>query len=349
MIVKPDLEKKLQDKLEEKIAIFPPFVVDYIYGLEYRGKELRTRLEYTKDLRLFFHFLIKEKDLPDEQSISPQMLESLHPRDIHRYFSYLTNHHQETVTTTGKIIHQEFHNSNAGKARKLACLHDFYSYLLNQELISKDISKQISIKVDSFASIKPRLTPNDMERFYQAVLSDHHSMNPRELLFHQKIKQRNYIIILLLSYTGIRISELVQLDLEDLLINEQSILVNRKGGYMEKLALPQKIMNDLVSYIQERKSMSFATNALFISLHKKRIDPRTIRVMLEKYRHIAGIDIKITPHVFRRTFGTTHYNRYRDMYLTAEIMGHRSAETTRRFYADPAEERKIRSMRDFDY
>ncbi len=61
------------------------------------------------------------------------------------------------------------------------------------------------------------------------------------------------------------------------------------------------------------------------------------------------MNIKISPHVFRRTFGTLHYNRYRDMYLTAQILGHRSAETTRKFYADPSEERKIQSMKEFTY
>lgn len=71
--------------------------------------------------------------------------------------------------------------------------------------------------------------------------------------------------------------------------------------------------------------------------------------MLEKYRLRAGIDIKLTPHVFRRTFGTEHYNKYKDMYLTAQILGHTSAETTRKYYAEPNEERKIRTMTEFDY
>lgn len=90
-------------------------------------------------------------------------------------------------------------------------------------------------------------------------------------------------------------------------------------------------------------------NPLFLSLQKKRIDARTVRQMLEKYRKRSKIDTKITPHVFRRTFGTNHYNTYEDMYLTAQVLGHSSAETTRKFYADPNQARVDLSMQKFDY
>lgn len=349
--MKPDIQKKLEEKLRERLLRLPEFVVDYIFQLEYRKKELRTRIEYAKDLELFFDFLIHAGlvDTDERTNIEVKDLEELKPRDIGNFLSYLTSYRKSFLTATGKLIETEFTNSEAGKSRKIATLHEFYSYLVENELVSKDITKKIDVKVDRQASIKNRLTPEDIQKFYNTILEDTNIANDREFIYHKKVKFRDYIIVLLLSYTGIRISELVQLDLGDIGVDEKAMVVVRKGGQKEKVDLPNIIIEDINEFLRQRDTLPVDTKAIFVSLHKKRIDPKTVRAMLDKYRVRAGIKMKITPHVFRRTFGTEHYNRYRDMYLTAQIMGHRSAETTRKFYADPAEERKRQSMQEFDY
>ncbi|WCK57456.1 tyrosine-type recombinase/integrase (plasmid) [Aneurinibacillus sp. Ricciae_BoGa-3] len=349
--MKADIEVKLQENLRDKLLGLPEFVVDYIFDLEFRKKQIRTRIEYAKDLRLFLEFLHKERIVSCEEikDITPSDLDKLKARDIGNFLSYLTSYKKEFITKTGKHKIQVFTNSDVGKSRKIATLHEFFSYLLEEELIQKDVTKKVDVKVDKQAVIKNRLTPEDMQKFYSTILDDLNIQNKRMEIFHQKVKFRDYIIVLLLSYTGIRISELVQLDIDDIGINEKVMIVVRKGGKQEKLTLPERVMEDIAGYIQQRKALEYDTKAMFISLHKKRIDPKTIRAMLDKYRIRAGIEMKVTPHVFRRTFGTEHYNRYRDMYLTAQIMGHNSAETTRKFYADPAEERRSKSMQEFDY
>lgn len=349
--MKPDIQKKLEEKLRERLLRLPEFVVDYIFQLEFQKKELRTRIEYAKDLELFFDFLIHAGlvDANERTQIKPSDLKDLKPMDIGNYLSYLTSYKKTFFTATGKQIEKEFTNSEAGKSRKIASLHEFYSYLVEQELVTKNITKRIDVKVDRKASIKNRLTPEDIEKFYNTILEDTNIGNDREFIYHQKVKFRDYIIVLLLSYTGIRISELVQLDLGDIGVEEKAMVVVRKGGKNEKVDLPNIIIEDIQEFLRQREKLPVETKAIFVSLHKKRIDPKTVRAMLDKYRVRAGIKMKITPHVFRRTFGTEHYNRYRDMYLTAQIMGHNSAETTRKFYADPAEERKRQSMQEFDY
>jgi site-specific recombinase XerD len=349
--MKAEIQVKLEEKLRKRLMRLPEFVADYIFYLEYRKKELRTRIEYAKDIELFFEYLLSEGLVKREkiEDITPSDLNQLKPRDIANFLGYLTCYKKTFITPTGKVKVQQFTNSDAGKSRKMATLHEFFNYLVENELIEKDVTKKIEVKVDPQASIKNRLTPEDMEKFYTTILEDCNIESERQLIFHQKVKFRDYIIVLLLSYTGIRISELVQLDIGDIGIDEQAMVVIRKGGKKEKVDLPSRIMEDIKEYLEQRMKMEYDTKALFVSLHKKRIDPRTVRAMLDKYRKRAGINIKVTPHVFRRTFGTEHYNRYRDMYLTAQIMGHRSAETTRKFYADPAEERRRKSMQEFDY
>lgn len=351
IIIKPELEKKLQEKLRLRLIKLPEFIVDYIFALEYRKKQLRTRYEYAKDIGLFLEFMIyngltKANDIKD---ISPSDLDKLKERDIWNFLSYLTSYKKTFITSAGNEVTQEFTNSDAGKARKLATLHDFFRYLVDNEIIKRDITSKVDIRVDHKAVIKNRLTPEDIQAFFSVIIDDINIESERMEIFHQKVKFRDYIMVLLLSYTGIRISELVQLDIDDISISEEVMIVVRKGGNQEKITLPSLIIEDIQAYIEERKKIDVDTKALFISLQNRRIHPKTVNLMLDKYRKRANIDIKVSPHVFRRTFGTQHYNRYRDMYLTAQIMGHRSAETTRKFYADPAEERKAQSMANFDY
>lgn len=349
--MKADIKQKLEEKLRERLMRLPEFVADYIFHLEFQKKEIRTRIEYAKDIELFFDFLLLDGLVKKEKmaEIDVTDLKDLKPRDIGNFLGYLTSYKKTYSTATGKVKVQTFTNSDSGKSRKIATLHEFYSYMVEHELVAKDITKKIDVKVDRNASIKNRLTPEDMSKFYNTILEDTNIANSREYIYHQKVKFRDYIIVLLLSYTGIRVSELVQLDLGEIGTEEQAMVVVRKGGKKEKVDLPSIIVEDIEEFLRQRASLEVDTKAVFVSLHKKRIDPKTIRAMLNKYRMRANINIKITPHVFRRTFGTEHYNRYRDMYLTAQIMGHRSAETTRKFYADPAEERKRQSMQEFDY
>lgn len=351
IIIKPDIEKKLQEKLRLRLLALPDFVVDYIFGLEYRKKQLRTRFEYSKDISIFLEFLIynsltSAKKIND---ISINDINLLNERNVWDYLSYLTSYEKTFLTPAGNTKVQRFTNSDSGKSRKLATLHDFFNYLLENELIKKDITKKIDIRVNQQAVIKNRLTPEDMQSFFSVILDDTNIETERMEIYHQKVKFRDYVIVLLLSYTGIRISELVQLDIDDVSIKDEVMVVVRKGGSQEKLTLPNIIIEDIQSFIDERKKIDHNTKALFVSMQNRRIHPKTINLMLDKYRKRANIDIPISPHVFRRTFGTEHYNKYRDMYLTAQIMGHRSAETTRKFYADADEERKNESMQEFDY
>ena len=349
--MKAEIKSQLEKKLRERLIQLPEFVSDYILYLKYQKKELRTQIEYAKDIELFFEFLLKDGVVEREtvQEIVPEDMRRIKPIDIMNFLDYLTLYKKTYLSPTGKTIVQQFSNSDVGKSRKMATLHEFFAYLLNEEIIEKDVSKKIDVKVNRNISIKNRLTPEDMRRFYDAILEDWNITNDREYIYAQKLKFRDYIMVLLLSYTGIRISELVSLDIGDIGIEEQAMVVTRKGGKQDKIDLPTAIIDDLKEYLRQREQLHVPTKALFVSLHKKRIDPKTVRAMLDKYRKRAGIHMKITPHVFRRTFGTEHYNRYRDMYLTAQIIGHNTAETTRKFYADPANERKRKSMTEFDY
>lgn len=351
--LKPDVYTKVEKRYTEKLQQLPDFICDFLFSIQ--KKQIRTRLEYAKDLGIFLEYLhsIDRFSTKNIMDFTAKEIDTLDERDIWNFLSYLTVYKKTFITPTGKSKTQEFTNGDVGKSRKIATIHEFFAYLFDKELIAKDVSRKVDITLHAKKKIKDRLDFKDIEKFYSTIIDDVNIENTRKQIFHEKVKFRDYIIVLIFSYTGIRVSELVQLDINEISIDKKAMVVVRKGGDQEKVPIPSRILEDIAEYVEKRKQMTGlegeAKNALFISLHKKRIDPRTVRQMLEKYRQRAEIDIKITPHVFRRTFGTRHYNRYRDMFLTAKIMGHTSAETTRRFYADPDEERIAGSMDVFDY
>jgi integrase/recombinase XerC len=351
--LKKNIELAIEEKLRQKLLRLPEFVMDFFRSIE-DTKQLQTRFEYAKDILMFFEFLLSSSKCDRDNTIAllPTDLDKLEENDIRDFFDHLKSY-TLTYTTKNKVVSKIITNENSSRSRKLATLRQFFSYLFKKKLISRDVTPNIEISVKKKATINDRLTPDEMTRFFQTIMDDIEVKGEHQMAYHEKLRMRDYIMSLLLAYTGIRVSELIQLDVGDIYLQKEQIKVLRKGGKEELITLPSRIVEDISDYIEARKQQESVTkgheNALFLSLQKKRIDARTVRQMLEKYRKRSKIDTKITPHVFRRTFGTNHYNTYEDMYLTAQVLGHSSAETTRKFYADPDQARVDWSMQKFDY
>lgn len=356
--MKDFMSRSLEEKIRKRLLKVPPFVADYIYRQE-NVKEVQTLFEYTKDLHLFFDFLHHHDRFPSSspESITEADLRLVKERDILDFLQYIKSYEKTYTTTSGKVLTTQYHNSDSGRSRKLATIHKFFSDLEKRQIVPIDPSKHLDIKVNKRAKIKNRLSPEQIDRFFSVILDDVKSESNHEKAFHKKVRYRDYVMVLVLAFTGIRVSELVQLDIDDVHLSDDGtnlIVVVRKGGDEEVIPISDELAEELTAYMQYRKTLMALPekqheNALFLSLQKKRINPKTVRQLLEKYRLRSEIDIKITPHVFRRTFGTNHYNQYQDMYLTAQVLGHSSAETTRKFYADPDSERVADSMKSFSY
>jgi site-specific recombinase XerD len=299
--MKKELELELREKLRQKMLLLPDFAVDYLYSTE-NSRQLRSRIEYAKDMLLFFEFLIESGKCNKDNvtSLTPSDLNGLNERDLLDFLDYLTRYTKTVQYTNGKQIEQEFTNSKVGKSRKMAALNKLFAYLAKRKLITHDVTNDVDkIKLDAKVKINNRLDSNQLNRFFETILEDVGIEKSRQLKFHQKVKFRDYIMVLIMAYTGIRISELVQMDIDELNLDKRVIVVTRKGGNEQSLPLPDRIIEDLADYLTERKQMKDIPEkekALFLSLHRKRIDPKTVRAMLDKYQRRSGIDIKITPH-----------------------------------------------------
>ena len=154
---------------------------------------------------------------------------------------------------------------------------------------------------------------------------------------------KSQAIITLLLGTGIRVSECVGLDKNNIDFKNNGILIKRKGGYEDIVYFGEEVHKALTDYMNEREHImpeSGHENALFLSLQNKRISVRSVELLVKKYAKTVTSLKKITPHKLRSTYGTTLYQETGDIYLVADVLGHKDVNTTKKHYAAQNEERK---------
>lgn len=328
----PDYFKKREieslNKLDALISDMPYFVRDYFVGIELRTSVL-SRLNYAYDLRIFFDFLIKkvfrEKRITQ---LSFNDLAILDVSDFEYFLSYLSNYE-----INGK--HQSC--SETGKARKLSTLRAFYKHFFNKNKLPANTPSKVSMpKIHEKEII--RLDSNEnvdevADMLYVVETGD--GLTKKQSYYHNLTKIRDTAILTVFLGTGIRISELVGLNLNDIDFNSNSLIVTRKGGNRAVLYFNEQVSSALKNYILIREDQNKTLNepALFISLQNKRISTRIVQELVKKYAKIVSPLKKITPHKLRSTFGTNLYRQTGDIYVVADCLGHKDVNTTKKHYA----------------
>lgn len=328
-----------QERLNNIIKDLPYYVEDFFIGIENRCSVL-TRLNYAYDLRVFYIFLTKKiyrtKNIAE---IELKDLANLQASDIEYFLSYL-NHHE----VNGKMERC----TETGKARKLSTLRAFYKFFFNKNLLPANTPTKVSMPKIHEKEIV-RLDTNDKvdevgDMLY--VVETGNGLTKKQKAFHEATKVRDCAIITLFLGTGIRISELVGLNLEDIDFNTNSFVVTRKGGNRSVLYFNNEVAEALNDYIILRnadKNVKKEENALFLSLQNHRIATRTVQELVKKYAKIASPLKKITPHKLRSTFGTNLYKQTGDIYVVADCLGHKDVNTTKRHYAAMTEDVRKRA------
>lgn len=318
---------KNTDKLREILADFPDFAIDFFTGIENRTSSL-TRINYAYDLRTFFNWALTETDILEERKrmfdIKVEDLERFHTTDFERYMSFLSSYTVESgqVQTNGP----------QGKARKIAAVRSFFKYYFRREMISVDLASKIQTpKLPEKPII--RLEDDEVISFINTVESGFGLMG-HEKGFHKHTKVRDTAIITLLLGTGIRVSECVGLNLSDINFNNSSIVVTRKGGNQTILYFSDEVKSVLQDWIYERAQKQLGNEeALFVSLQNKRICTRAVEKLVKKYAGIVTPLKHITPHKLRSTYGTKLYHATQDIYMVADVLGHKDVNTTKKHYA----------------
>ncbi|MCI8873993.1 MAG: tyrosine-type recombinase/integrase [Lachnospiraceae bacterium] len=326
-------------KLQELLKELPKFCVDFFRYLDTRNTASRTRLSYGYDIRIFFEFIQENNPRYAGMSmhdIPISVLDELTPIDIEKYLAYLSYYEKKDG--------QAITNGEKGKSRKLSAIRTMYNYYFKKEFIKTNAPSMIETPKKHKDNII-RLDKDEVAELISTV-ENGSSLSARQLASHQKTKYRDIAILTLLLGTGIRVSECVGLDLNDVSFKNYGLRVVRKGGNESMVYFGDEVSNALLDYLEiERPLLAEKTlpgheNALFLSLKYSRLTTRAVEKLVKKYTGAANINKKITPHKLRSTYGTNLYKETGDIYLVADALGHKSVETTRQHYAAIDDERR---------
>ena len=184
-----------------------------------------------------------------------------------------------------------------------------------------------------------RLEKDEVSRLLNAVESPI-EFTDRQREYNKNTFERDNAIITLFLGTGIRISELVGLNIENFDFTQNAFLVTRKGGNQTMLYFSNEVAMALKTWLEKRATLELPKEekAMFISLQNKRISIRAVENLVKKFAQIASPLKKISPHKLRSTFGTNLYKETRDIYIVADVLGHKDVNTTKKHYAAISED-----------
>ena len=320
--------RKCMDLLSKNLNKMPDYCLDFFLAIENYTSPL-TRLNYSQDLTIFFDYLSKNVFHKPINEISFADLNTLKTKDLELYVSYLSYYEFNGKT---------YHNGEKGKARKIASLRSFFKYNFKRDNLTTDVASKIDTPKIHTKEIT-RLEVDEVCKLINEADSPYH-LSKMQQAFNKHTRTRDVAMLSLFLGTGIRVSECVGINLNDVDFNNNSFKVTRKGGNQVILYFSDEIKNALEDWIKDRAKLmeGLNENALFVSLQKKRITTRAVENIVKKYSKIASPLKKISPHKLRSTYGTNLYRETGDIYVVAEVLGHKDVNTTKKHYAAMSED-----------
>ena len=303
----------------DEYKTFPAILREYAeYTVVIRGNSEKTVCEYLLDLRTFFRFMItKWNDLELEmdefekisiKEICADDVKKITQKNIIEYLMF-AGYKRENSTTT--------------RMRKLSALRSFFKYAYSKEHII-DINPTADVDAPKKAATLPKyLTVEEAVKLIDTVRNDRDS----------KTRVRDYAIITLFLNTGMRLSELVGLNLESFDSELTRVKVLGKGAKERVIYLNSAARSAMIEYLRLRldpKHVRTSSNAVFLSGRENRISNKTVQWMVQKYLKMAGLGAKgLSVHKLRHTAATLMYQSGKvDIRVLKDILGHEQLNTT---------------------
>ena len=323
-------------RLRNILKTLPTFAREYFRAIEPRTSA-KTRISYAYDIRVFFQFLIDTNPVFQDYTTNQfeiADIEALQSVDIEEYQEYLKVYNNPE--------NKQVLNKEKGISRKMSALRSFYQYYYKRQVISSNPTLLVDMpKLHEKAII--RMDLDEVSRLLEYIEHCGDTLTGQKKLYHDKTKYRDLAIVTLLLGTGVRVSECVGLDLDDVDFKQSSIKVTRKGGNEAIIYFGDEVEEALDQYISMVRStiepLSGHERALFLSTQKRRMGIQAVENMVKKYAQVVTPNKKITPHKLRSTYGTALYQETSDIYLVAEVLGHKDVNTTKKHYAQIDENR----------
>lgn len=338
--------------LTKILTTLPDFVFDYI-EMAYSGESVNTQIGYSIDIKTFLEYLrrFRFRDIEKIDEFTPAHLNDVTLRDLNGFKAYLQEYESEYVNAAGKTIKRIRRNNEYGINRKLSGIRGLFLYLYKNDLIDHNVTDKLDFKKIHQKMKKP-LSTQDTINLIDVLYEGENYFEGRSRASYLNRKQRDIALFTAYLGTGCRVSELVNLNINDVDFESSSFIVTRKGGDQQEVFMPLQVENEMLKYMEQRLDMKNVkdADALFISRNGKRMLPQTVEKNLKTYCRAAGITDpdKMHPHALRRTFACNMIADGVDIKMVAELMGHKNIEVTHRYYTQYAVEKRKKIMRDFD-
>lgn len=336
------IKQKDRIELEKKLPHLPWYIDQYIH---YKLPDLSpsSLLEYVRDYECFLSWLIAEglSEAKDIKDVSLAELERLKMEHIDHFRMFLRSR-------------KDHPNNRTTISRKLSSLRSLFHYLsqiaeddefyplLKRNVMAKVEIKRIHKPKDTAAKLEGKLLQDEeiseFIHYIESIYPQDLAKNKQALYFYKLNRERDVCIISLILHSGLRVSEVVNLNTDDIDLQKKLAYVYRKGSNDETFKTPvyfrQEAVGHLQRYLEIRESRyhpSKREKALFLALPNgsnegKRMTKRAIQEMVNKYAKHFGKPY-LSVHKLRHSFATDYYLR-NDLYKTQEQLGHASPETT---------------------
>lgn len=315
-------------KLREVLNTLPDFCRDYFRAID-TTTTTKTRISYAYDIRIFFQFLLDTNPAFKDHTLRDfkvDVLDQIKAVDLEEYMEYLKVYQSKDKTET---------NGERGLKRKISALRSFYAYYYKRELIHTNPTVLIDVPKIHQKTIV-RLDTDEVAMLLDYIEHCGESLSGQKRVYYEKTKERDLALVTLLLGTGIRVSECVGLDIEDVDFKNNGIRVTRKGGNEMIVYFGDEVAKALKNYLEVRSGITPIAgheHALFYSTQRRRMGVQAVENLVKKYAREITTTKKITPHKLRSTYGTALYQETGDIYLVADVLGHRDVNTTKKHYA----------------
>lgn len=327
--------------IENKLKLLPDYVKEFI---EYRSvtSSENTLLEYVRDYLIFFGWLTNDeggKKIFDGETkdVPLAVLESLKLKDITAYQMYCSKYRknsQDTIVRRIVSLKSLFHYLS-----QIAENDDYYPYLKRNVMAKVEMHRVKRTESEKAERIQSKILVNEeIDEFRAFVASGYGDLvrdNKRQHNYYIKNRERDTALISLILGSGLRVSEVVSIDMDMIDWNNHHVLIRRKGDKMDKVVFSTLAFQDLLDYREIRESrygVDKSEKALFLTLPSGngkagRMTKNTAQKMVDKYAEAFGKG-SLSIHKLRHTFATQHYLTNKDINTLKRQLGHSNINTT---------------------
>ncbi len=344
---------KKQHYLKNYLSELPDFVFTYIEEY-YSGESINTQLGYSLDVRIFLNYLriFRFTDVERNEDFTLSHIDCVTPSDLIRFKAYLREYESEYTSPSGRQIKRICKNSAFGINRKLSAVRGLFIYLYKTEQISQNVTDKVDF-VKLHHKIKKPLTTQETVRLIDIIHHGEKYYTPESRELTEYLKKKNRDIALFTAYlgTGVRVSELINVQVTDVDFSTQSFIVTRKGGDQQEIFMPIQVNNAIAEYLDENGEENRRTSgALFLGRGGKPLTVAAVEKNLKNYCHAVGImhPDKTRPHALRRTFACRMLEDGVDIKMVAELLGHKNIEVTHKYYAQYSSQKRKELMQSYE-